>query len=245
MQHLADNGWSGNPSAKLLLVEDERELAGVVARHLEREGFVVRSLADGQSALRALADSSFDLVILDVMLPLVDGLEIARRLRAGTPRMTTGTTVPILMLTARNEESDRVMGLELGADDYLAKPFGLRELVARVRALLRRSGVGREPVETKTQLSVGHIRVDAEARAVFIGTSSVDLTPREYDLLVILAGHPGRTFSRDYLLERIWGPSFEGSDRVVDTTIVRLRRKLAAEGERVVSVWGVGYRLDP
>jgi DNA-binding response OmpR family regulator len=241
---MASRPETARAAAKILLVEDERELASVVARHLEGEGFVVRVLGDGQSALKALTDSSFDLVVLDVMLPLLDGLEIARRLRAGTPRMTTPNTVPILMLTARNEESDRVIGLDLGADDYLAKPFGLRELLARIRALLRRAGMSRELPETSGHLQVGHIALDSEARSVHIGEEGIDLTPREYDLLVILAGHPGRTFSRDYLLEYIWGPSFEGSDRVVDTTIVRLRRKLGAEGERVVSVWGVGYRLD-
>ena len=149
------------------------------------------------------------------------------------------------MLTARAEESDRVLGFEVGADDYIAKPFSLREMLARVRAMLRRSQITKEATAASVEvIRLGKLEIDLAARAVKIGSTVTDLTPREYDLLLMLAHHPGRTFSRDYLLERIWGTSFEGSDRVVDTTVVRLRRKLLEEGERVVSVWGVGYRLD-
>ena len=149
------------------------------------------------------------------------------------------------MLTARAEESDRVLGFEVGADDYIAKPFSLREMLARVRAMLRRSQITKEATAASVEvIRLGKLEIDLAARSVKIGAMVTDLTPREYDLLLMLAHHPGRTFSRDYLLERIWGTSFEGSDRVVDTTVVRLRRKLLEEGERVVSVWGVGYRLD-
>ena len=224
--------------AKLLVVEDERDLASVLVRHLEGEGHDVKHATDGLSALVACGETSFDLVILDWMLPGLDGLEVARRVRAG------GAT-PILMLTARADEADRVLGLEVGADDYLTKPFSLRELLARVRAMLRRTQLMRDALENRPEpISVGKVSIDPTARTVRIGVEPSDLTPREYELLLLLARHPGRTFSRDYLLERIWGPTFEGSDRVVDTTVVRLRRKLGAEGERVVSVWGVGYRLE-
>jgi two-component system phosphate regulon response regulator PhoB len=231
---------------KLLLVEDERELGSVLTRHLEGEGFEVRLVTDGREALDRMAREVYDLIVLDVMLPGIDGLEVARILRS-TPSGSSGTrsSVPILMLTARAEESDRVLGLEVGADDYLTKPFGLRELVARVRAMLRRVQLLRETLEfSREPVQIGAIEIDPEARAVRVDGHVTDLTPREYDLLLMLARQPGRTFSRDYLLEHIWGPAYEGSDRVVDTTVVRLRRKLSVEGERVVSVWGVGYRLE-
>lgn len=239
---------------KLLLVEDERELGSVLTRHLEGEGFEVRLSTDGREALERMGREAFDLIVLDVMLPGVDGLEVARKLRS-TPNNPSGArsglsagtspTVPILMLTARAEESDRVLGLEVGADDYLTKPFSLKELVARVRAMLRRVQLLRETLEfSREPVRIGGIQIDPEARAVRVEGHATDLTPREYDLLLMLTRQPGRTFSRDYLLEHIWGPAYEGSDRVVDTTVVRLRRKLSIEGERVVSVWGVGYRLE-
>jgi DNA-binding response OmpR family regulator len=231
---------------KLLLVEDERELGSVLTRHLEGEGFEVRVVTDGREALDRMAREVFDLIVLDVMLPSVNGLEVARILRS-TPPSASGTrsSVPILMLTARAEESDRVLGLEVGADDYLTKPFSLKELVARVRAMLRRVQLLRETLEfSREPVRIGGIQIDPDARAVRVEGTNTDLTPREYELLLMLARQPGRTFSRDYLLEHIWGPAYEGSDRVVDTTVVRLRRKLSMEGERVVSVWGVGYRLE-
>jgi DNA-binding response OmpR family regulator len=231
---------------KLLLVEDERELGSVLTRHLEGEGFEVRVVTDGREALQRMAREVFDLVVLDVMLPSVNGLEVARILRS-TPSGSPGTrsSVPILMLTARAEESDRVLGLEVGADDYLTKPFSLKELVARVRAMLRRVQLLRETLEfSREPVRIGAIQIDPEARSVHVEGQMTDLTPREYELLLMLARQPGRTFSRDYLLEHIWGTAYEGSDRVVDTTVVRLRRKLSLEGERVVSVWGVGYRLE-
>jgi DNA-binding response OmpR family regulator len=224
--------------ANLLVVEDERELGVILARHLEGEGHHVRWVSDGPSAVRAASEEEFDLIVLDWMLPGLDGLEVARRVRA------THAT-PILMLTARADEADRVLGLEVGADDYLTKPFSLREFLARVRAMLRRTQLTRDALESRPEpVSVGNLQIDPLARTVRVAGEATDLTPREYDLLLMLARHPGRTFSRDYLLERVWGPSYEGSDRVVDTTVVRLRRKLGSEGERVTSVWGVGYRLE-
>jgi DNA-binding response OmpR family regulator len=228
--------------AKILIVEDEAELGGVVQRHLEGEGHEVILENGGIGALEQARREAFDLIVLDLMLPGLDGLEVARRVRQPSNRETS-PAVPILMLTARAEEADRVLGFEVGADDYLTKPFSLREFLARVRAMLRRAKIAFE--ESKPDLiRVGRFELDTQARAVRIEDKLSDLTPREYELLLMLARHPGRTFTRDYLLERIWGAGFEGSDRVVDTTVVRLRRKLGDEGERVVSVWGVGYRFD-
>ena len=227
--------------AKILVVEDESELANIIAEHLRSEGHLVILESNGSKALERAGLEAFDLLILDLMLPGLDGLEVARRLRRSSGATTA--TVPILMLTARAEETDRVLGFEVGADDYIVKPFSLREFLARVRAMLRRAKI----IEEESRVAVlrfGRFELDSNARAVRIGDKLTDLTPREYELLLMLARHPGRTFTRDYLLERIWGAEYDGSDRVVDTTVVRLRRKLGIEGERVISVWGVGYRFD-
>jgi DNA-binding response OmpR family regulator len=228
--------------AKLLVVEDEPDLAQIIAENLRTEGHSVAVEHNGLKALEQAQTQAFDLLILDLMLPGLDGLEVARRLRKiGVSQ--TPPTVPILMLTARAEETDRVLGFEVGADDYIVKPFSLREFLARVRAMLRRAKIVEDEVKPEV-LKFGRFELDSNARAVRIGEKLTDLTPREYELLLMLARHPGRTFTRDFLLERIWGSEFDGSDRVVDTTVVRLRRKLGAEGERVISVWGVGYRFD-
>jgi DNA-binding response OmpR family regulator len=227
--------------AKLLVVEDESDLANIIAEHLRSEGHLVILESNGAKALERAGVEAFDLLVLDLMLPGLDGLEVARRLRRSSGATTA--TVPILMLTARAEETDRVLGFEVGADDYIVKPFSLREFLARVRAMLRRAKI----IEEESRVAVlrfGRFELDSNARAVRIGEKLTDLTPREYELLLMLARHPGRTFTRDYLLERIWGAEYDGSDRVVDTTVVRLRRKLGVEGERVISVWGVGYRFD-
>jgi DNA-binding response OmpR family regulator len=233
--------------AKILVVEDEAELASIVGEHLRAEGHTVSLESNGAKALERAGLEAFDLLILDLMLPGLDGLEVARRLRRSSSNLgsssTTNATVPILMLTARAEETDRVLGFEVGADDYMVKPFSLREFLARVRAMLRRAKISEDESRVAI-LRFGRFELDSNARAVRIGDKLTDLTPREYELLLMLARHPGRTFTRDYLLERIWGAEYDGSDRVVDTTVVRLRRKLGEEGERVISVWGVGYRFD-
>jgi DNA-binding response OmpR family regulator len=231
--------------AKILVVEDEAELANIVGEHLRAEGHVVLLESNGAKALERAGQDNFDLLVLDLMLPGLDGLEVARRLRRTTSGLgaSTSATVPILMLTARAEETDRVLGFEVGADDYMVKPFSLREFLARVRAMLRRAKISEDESRVAV-LRFGKFELDSNARAVRIGEKLTDLTPREYELLLMLARHPGRTFTRDYLLERIWGAEYDGSDRVVDTTVVRLRRKLGEEGERVISVWGVGYRFD-
>jgi DNA-binding response OmpR family regulator len=233
--------------ATIAVVEDERELRLLLSGALLEEGHQVETFADGRAALDRLLDTgrpSPDLIILDLMLPGIDGLEITRRVRA------THIT-PILILTAKATELDRVLGLELGADDYLTKPFSIRELQARVGAILRRVEMMQErsTVETPTATTIHHgsLRIDPVGREVQIDDSSITLTAREFDLLYLLASNPGRAFSRDYLLDRLWHDDFEGYDRTVDTHILRLRRKLRAcplVAERIVTLWGVGYKYD-
>jgi DNA-binding response OmpR family regulator len=224
--------------ATILVVEDERDLSNLVRRHLEDEGHRVVQAFDGAAAVRAVERERPDLVILDWMLPGLDGLEVARRVRKLS-------IVPILMLTARSEEIDRVLGLEVGADDYLTKPFGVRELLARVRAMLRRVELFREAqsAEAPPVLTAGPLVVDLAQHVATVDGAPVDLTPKEFDLLALLVRNPGRAFSRDYLIERVWGYDAGGFDRTVDTHVLRLRKKLGAAGERIETVWGVGYRL--
>jgi DNA-binding response OmpR family regulator len=222
----------------ILVVEDEHELAALIQRQLDGEGHRALVAHDGSMALLLAAHAQPDLVILDWMLPGLDGLTVCRRLRERS-------IVPILMLTARAEEADRVLGLEVGADDYLTKPFSLRELMARVRAILRRADLLRRADQVaEGPIRLGELAVDPLARRVEVGGVSIELTVKEYDLLLILARHPGRSFSRAYLLDQIWGQDYEGGDRTVDTHVVRLRRKLGAVGERIATVWGVGYRFE-
>ena len=227
--------------ATILLVEDELDLGRLVARELAAAGYQVRHVPDGPTALRGFAEETPDLVVLDWMLPGLDGLEVLRRLRQTSP-------VPVLMLTARAEEVDRVVGLEVGADDYLTKPFSTRELVARVRALLRRHERLQEMLAadraggTET-LRLGPLEVDPAAHLARLDGAPLDLTRTEFGLLHLLLRNRGRAFSRDYLRETVWGePSIEG-DRSVDNAILRLRKKLGPLGDSIETVWGVGYRL--
>ena len=229
--------------ATILLVEDATELAAVVKRELEAASYQVLHVADGVSALDAFAREACDLVILDWKLPRLDGLEVLRRLRQSTP-------VPILMLTARSEETDRVVGLELGADDYLTKPFSMRELVARVRALLRRTDLIRQTViadqtPSTEALTRGPLSLDPQAHQAMLYHSVLELSPTEFALLHLLLRSPGRAFSRDYLLETVWKEAYVGGDRSVDNVVMRLRKKLGPFGEAIETVWGIGYRLRP
>jgi DNA-binding response OmpR family regulator len=229
----------GGAVATILIAEDERDLSNLVRRHLEAEGYQVRQAFDGASAVQLATQERPDLIVLDWMLPRLDGLEVCRRVRRDS-------VVPILMLTARAEEIDRVLGLEVGADDYLTKPFSIRELVARVHALLRRvelDQVGPSTESTPPLLQAGALRVDLAAHAVTLEGRVVDLAPREFDLLALLVRHPGRAFARDYLMEKVWGYDAGGSDRTVDTHVLRLRKKLGPLGERIETVWGIGYRF--
>lgn len=227
---------------KVLVVEDEVEIARLVELHLADLGCEVEVAADGEAALEMARGGGFDLVVLDLMLPGIDGLEVCRRLR-GTEIYT-----PILMLTARSSEGDRVTGLETGADDYLTKPFSVRELVARVKAIFRRvealaatPGDGDErPVE------VGGLRVDPARRRVTLDGEEVHLTAREFDLLHCFATRPGRVFTRGELLEQVWGYGYDGYEHTVNSHINRLRAKVEADPSNprwVLTVWGVGYRF--
>lgn len=225
--------------AHILVVEDERQLADLIGRQLSAAGHTVALAADGMAALETLERNPVDLVILDWMLPRLDGLEVCRRIRACS-------ITPILMLTARAEESDRVLGLEVGADDYLTKPFSMAELLARARALLRRVELMRRhtdgPADGEGTVVAGDLRIDLDGRVARIGGEPLDLTPKEFDLLTVLAGHPGRAYSREYLLQTIWGSEYIGFDRTVDSHVVRLRKKLGELGDRVTTVWGIGYK---
>ncbi len=224
--------------ARVLLVEDDATVADVVRRYLERDGFAVRWVADGQAGINAAESDPPDLVVLDVMLPGIDGFEVCRRLRATTP-------VPVIMLTARGEETDRIVGLELGADDYISKPFSPRELVARVHAVLRRTAA--PPISSPPRvLRSGDLVVDVAARTVNRGEATVSLTAREFELLVHLMQHPGRAFRREELLESVWGYRY-GDAATVTVHVRRLREKIETSPSaptRVSTVWGVGYRWD-
>jgi DNA-binding response OmpR family regulator len=244
--------------ATMLVVEDEVDLNNLVRSHLEAEGHAVHQAFEGPGALRLVEETAPDLIVLDWMLPGMDGLSVCRQVRQ---RHLT----PILMLTARSEEIDRVLGLEVGADDYVVKPFSLRELMARVRAMLRRvsldaqmnqaaqadamqtapvTGLGGTVVPPAAQpITRGSLIVDVASHSASLDGQDLDLTPKEFDLLALLAAHPGRAFSRDFLLQSLWGYDYDGVDRTVDTHIVRLRKKLGAVGDQIVTVWGVGYRF--
>jgi two-component system alkaline phosphatase synthesis response regulator PhoP len=225
-------------AATILVVDDEQPIVDLVASYLVGEGYVVHAAYDGPSALNQCRALRPDLLVLDVMLPGLDGVEICRRL-------VQETGVYVLMLTARAEEVDKLIGLSVGADDYLTKPFSPRELVARVKAILRRR---REPATPRMQptLLFEALRIDPDRREVWRGDALVDLTPREFDLLYALACSPGRVFTREQLLERVWGRDFGGIDRVVDVHVGLLRRKLEDDPVApalIQTVRGIGYKF--
>jgi two-component system phosphate regulon response regulator PhoB len=223
---------------KILIVEDERDVVKLLRYNLEKEGFRVSSVTDGSLALSEMRREPADLVMLDLMLPGMDGLEICRQLR----RHERYAATPILMLTARSEEADRVVGLELGADDYVTKPFSMRELIARVRALLRRQ----DPVPQRAALAHGDIHIDPSAHAVSVSGKHVELSALEFRLLHYLAAHPGMVFSRDHLLDRVWGNDRSVTPRSVDVYIRRVREKIEPQPQTPVyvqTVHGVGYRF--
>jgi DNA-binding response OmpR family regulator len=233
--------------ARILVVEDEQSLNDLIARLLRHEGHSVRQAFDGEAALIEVRASVPELIILDWMLPKLDGPTVAATIREQE------LLVPIIMLTARAEESDLIIGLEAGADEFVTKPFKNRELIARVRAHLRRQGLHQEaiaesvadaPAASVEILRVGPIAVNLEGRSAFLRDEEIDLTPKEFDLLALFVQYPGRAFSRDYLLERVWGDEVFVNDRTVDTNVQRLRKKLGDESELIRTVWGVGYKLQ-
>lgn len=228
-------------SRRVLVVEDDRDIAELVALHLREAGCAVDLVHDGREGLAAARRDPYDLVILDLMLPGMDGLSVCRELRRA-PRY-----VPILMLTSKSSEIDRVLGLEIGADDYLTKPFSIHELVARVRAQLRRAeAAGQDQAAPPAVLVAGDLRIDTDKREVTLNASPVELTAREFDLLVHFARHPGRVFTRAQLLDQVWGYGHEGYEHTVNSHINRLRAKIEqdpANPRYVLTVWGVGYKF--
>jgi len=227
-------------ATRVLIVEDDRDIADLVARYLSQAGFATEVIASGRAALAAIAARPPDLLVLDLMLPQVDGLEICRVVRANAKT----SDIPIIMLTARAEESDRIVGLELGADDYIAKPFSPNELVARARALLRRAE--RATLPKIAPISYGPIVVDPETHTVSTGDRVISLTAKEFLLLEYLLLHRGRVLSRDVLLTDVWGYRYTGGTRTVDVHVRRLREKLPLLADALVTVKQFGYKLmDP
>jgi DNA-binding response OmpR family regulator len=219
----------------ILVVEDEGSIASFIAMYLKKAGFGVRVAGTGAAAIEEVASEAPSLIVLDLMLPDIDGIEICRRIRQASD-------IPILMLTARDEDVDKIIGLEVGADDYLTKPFNPGELVARVKSILRRASPERRELESAV-IEHGELRVDAGRREVNVGVNEVQLAPKEFDLLWELLDHRGLVLTRDQLLERVWGYTFAGDTRTVDVHVRQLRRKLG-EACPIVTVWGVGYKVS-
>jgi len=227
-------------SPAILLIEDDSQIARLVSTQLRETGFEVEWVADGRAGLDRFGARAFDLLILDLMLPGMDGLDVCRRIRADR-RLT-----PILMLTARADKRDVVLGLEVGADDYLTKPFHGAELIARVQALLRRSARGPEQAQPEAPVTCGPLIMYPDKRKAGVHGRAVELTAKEFDLLLLFCRHPGRAFSRGELLDAVWGAEFEGYDHTVNTHINRLRNKIESDADKprlIQTVWGVGYRM--
>jgi DNA-binding response OmpR family regulator len=226
---------------RILVVEDEPSLAEVVSLYLKRAGYQVQTAADGRQAMSILEKQIPDFVILDIMLPEVDGISLTRWLR-------DRSDVPIIMVTSRREEVDRIAGLEMGADDYVVKPFSPQELVSRVRAVLRRTGREQAEAESERALSFDTISIDPRTRVVMVKESKIDLTAKEFDMLYLLARHPKQVFTRDQLLERVWGGAEYIDPGTVTVHVRRLREKIESDPSKpahLLTVWGVGYKFEP
>lgn len=226
---------------QVLVVDDEWNMRNLLRIYLMKEGFEVKEASSGYEALSMMKQHSFDLLILDVMMPGMDGWQVCKAVRETE-------TMPILMLTARSETKDKVHGLGLGADDYVTKPFEPEELLARVFSLLRRSMINQAHKLQESTINFHNLKINAEAREVHIHEESVDFTPKEFDLLLYLGKHSQRTFSREELVERLWGYEYTGEARVVDTHIKNIREKLQRAGlgyNPIQTVWGVGYKFSP
>lgn len=230
---------------RILIIEDERDLALLIQRHLEDSGFAVQIAYRGDDGLKTAENGEFDLILLDLMLPGIDGIEVCRRLRS------SNLQTPIVMVTARTTEPDKVLGLEMGADDYIAKPFGIAELTARINAILRRiDGLATSSATASETIEIGAVvRIDPVSRQVTVRGEAITLTPKEFDLMLHFARNPGRVYTRSQLLDAVWGYSHEGYEHAVNCHINRLRSKIErdhAQPELLVTVWGVGYKLaDP
>ena len=227
---------SASQPQSILVVEDETSIASFVSLYVKNAGYSVRAVTSGSAALNAVAAEMPSLILLDLNLPDMDGVEICRRIRKSSD-------VPIIMLTARDEDVDKIIGLEVGADDYLTKPFNPRELVARVKSVLRRSAPDRRREEAQ-EIKHGDLVINAGRREVLVGDDEIQLAPKEFDLLWELLDHRGLVLTRDQLLERVWGYTFAGDTRTVDVHVRQIRRKLG-DASPIVTVWGVGYKVAP
>jgi two-component system response regulator ResD len=229
-------------TVKIMVVEDEARMRDLIKMYMQKEGYQVVEAGNGKEALTKLEKQKFDLIILDLMMPEMDGLTVCKEIRKKSD-------VPIIMVTAKGEEFDKVLGFELGADDYVVKPFGMRELVARVRALLRRAGEAAkrsDAMDTKEIIEYPGLKIKLVSRQVRINEQELILTPKEYDLLVYFAKNPDKVFTREQLLEFVWGYDFFGDLRTVDTHVKKIREKLRNCGEThyINTVWGVGYKFE-
>jgi two-component system alkaline phosphatase synthesis response regulator PhoP len=225
---------------RILIIEDDTDIAALLDIHLSDLGYTTEHCQDGINGLQKAKEQRFALIILDIMLPGMDGLEVCKRLQA------ENVSTPILMLTARAEELDKVLGLEIGADDYMTKPFSVRELIARVKAILRRTQKEKGPVKDSKVIRSEKLHIDIEKRSVQIDGDKKDLSPKEFDLLVTLATNNGRTFTRQELLTQVWGYDFDGFEHTVNSHINRLRMKVEKDvqnPEYILTTWGVGYRF--
>jgi two-component system, OmpR family, alkaline phosphatase synthesis response regulator PhoP len=234
---------SGVRKTSLLVVEDDENISTAISEYFSRAGYSVKTVEDGLAGVRAALEDRPDAVVLDLMLPKMDGLAVCKELREKL------SYLPILMLTAKDDVVDKVLGLEMGADDYITKPFSLRELEARIKTVLRRtrSAAGSDGLRNEAPITRGKLRIDAEKREVSVGDRQVELTPKEFDLLKLFASNPGRVFARKFLLEKIWDYSYEGYDRTIDSHINRLRAKVEDDPENpqmVLTVWGIGYKFS-
>lgn len=239
----SSSGSSGATRRRLLVIEDDPSIARMIADYFRHLGDEVLTAADGESGRQLALSENPAAVILDLMLPRLDGLSVCRSIRELNP------SIPILMLTAKDDLIDKVLGLEMGADDYMTKPFSLRELEARLKTILRRAQPTPAASETPQPQPIlrGKLRIDPTKREVVVDDRLIELTPKEFELLLLLASHPGRVFSRKYLLENIWDYNFSGYDRTIDSHINRLRAKIeenADEPKMVLTVWGVGYKFN-
>jgi DNA-binding response OmpR family regulator len=240
-----DNNQPAEPGERkisLLVVEDDENISSAISEYFSRAGYNVKTVEDGLMGVKTALDDPPDAVVLDLMLPKMDGLAVCRELRE------KANYLPILMLTAKDDVVDKVLGLEMGADDYITKPFSLRELEARIKSVLRRSRTpNADGAKDEAPIKRGRLRIDPARREVTIGERQVDLTPKEFDLLRLFAANPGRVFPRKYLLEKIWDYSYEGYDRTIDSHINRLRAKIEENPENpqmVLTVWGIGYKFS-
>jgi DNA-binding response OmpR family regulator len=228
-------------ATSLLIIEDDENISSAIQEYFSRAGYSVSTAGDGLAGIELAAKARPDAIVLDLMLPKMDGLAVCKELRLKAPQM------PILMLTAKDDVVDKVLGLEMGADDYITKPFSLRELEARIKSVLRRSRAGTATDgQDEAPIQRGNLRIDPIRREVTIGEKQIELTPKEFDLLRLFASNPGRVFPRKYLLEKIWDYSYEGYDRTIDSHINRLRAKIEQNPDNpqlVLTVWGIGYKF--